>query len=383
MPLRSAREVRIPMTTILKVIGSGLGLWAAYLLWPEFLLFLFSVLMAVTLHPAVRWMEGKRIPRGLSVGIIAIFAVGLLAIFVTLVLPPLTAQMNQLLQNLPEFRGRILSRIPRRYPAVHKIVNELFESPSAPNVAGRLDRWLAWGQSAVSGLVLAVIVIVLTLYLLLHGKSLYAWILAFVPRNYREKLAITMHEVSDVVHAYVSGQLLVALLFAIFTAILLTILKVPAAAPLAVIAGFCDVIPVLGILLATVPAALLALAVSPGTAVTVLVAYVAYHLFEAYFLLPRIYGNKLKISSLAVLLALLIGGKLQGIIGAVLVLPIVAAYPIIERHWLRGYLSDRVLTDHKALAKAAETGSEVAIDVVLHGEKHASEKSSSSGDTKK
>jgi hypothetical protein len=74
---------------------------------------------------------------------------------------------------------------------------------------------------------------------------------------------------------------------------------------------------------------------------------------------------------------------LQGIIGAVLVLPLVAAYPIVERHWLRGYLAARVLTDHKALAKAAETGSEVAIDAVLHGEKHASEGRVLSGGLKK
>jgi hypothetical protein len=143
--------------------------------------------------------------------------------------------------------------------------------------------------------------------------------------------------------------------------------------PLAVIAGCCDVVPVLGILVATVPAVLLALAVSPRTAVAVLIAYVGYHLFETYILLPCIYGNKLKISTLSVLLALLAGGKLQGIIGIVLALPLVAAYPIVERHWLRGYLQARVLTDHKALAKAAETGSDVAIDAVLHGEKHASE----------
>jgi predicted PurR-regulated permease PerM len=52
-----------------------------------------------------------------------------------------------------------------------------------------------------------------------------------------------------------------------------------------------------------------------------------------------------------VLLALVIGARLQGIIGAVLVLPLVAAYPIIERHWLGGYLPSRVLTDHKALAR--------------------------------
>jgi predicted PurR-regulated permease PerM len=382
LPPRQRREIHLPMAAILKVIGSGLGLWAVFLLWPEFLMFLLSVLMAVTLYPAVRWMEGRRIGRGLSVVIIATFAIGVLAVFVAFVLPPLTAQVTHLLANLPEFRARILSRIPARYPMVQKAIHELFESSSSPKVTSTFDRWFVWGRSAVSGLVLAVVVLVLALYLLLHGKSLYAWILAFIPRTYREKLAVTMHEVSDVVHAYVSGQLLAALLFAIFTAVLLTILGVPAVAPLAVIAGVCDVIPVLGILLATVPAVVLALAVSPGAAVTVLVAYVAYHLFETYFLLPRIYGNKLKISSLAVLLAILVGGKLQGILGAVLVLPLVAAYPIVERHWLRGYLADRVLTDHKALAKAAETGSEVAIDTVLHGEKHASEKASAKGGKK-
>ena len=64
---------------------------------------------------------------------------------------------------------------------------------------------------------------------------------------------------------------------------------------------------------------------------------------------------------------------LQGLIGAVLVLPLVAAYPIIERHWLVGFLHSRVLTDHKALAQAAESGSDVAMDAVIHGEKHASE----------
>ena len=56
-PPRHTRDIRIPMSTILKVIGSGLALWAIMLLWPEFLMFLVAVLMAVTLHPAVHWME--------------------------------------------------------------------------------------------------------------------------------------------------------------------------------------------------------------------------------------------------------------------------------------------------------------------------------------
>jgi predicted PurR-regulated permease PerM len=373
MASSARQDLHVPMTTILKLIGSGFGLWAVWLLWPEFLLFLIAILFAVTLHPAVAWLERRRIPRGVSVIVIASLALALLALFVIFLLPPLTAQMTNLFQDIPAFRARILSRIPAGYPAVQAVIGAIFEWSASPKAITVFERSFAWGQSAVSGLVTAAIVFVLTLYLLLDGKSLYAWLLAFVPRTYREKLATTMDEVSDVVHAYVSGQLLVAVLFAIFVAVLLTLLGVPAAVPLAVIAGVCDVVPVLGILIATVPAVLLALTVSPTTAAVVAIAYVGYHLLETYFILPRVYGNKLKMSTLAVLLALLVGGRLQGIIGAVLVLPLVAAYPIIERHWLGGFLQSRVLTDHKALAKAAESGSDVAMDTVISGEKHASE----------
>jgi predicted PurR-regulated permease PerM len=372
-PPRHDREIRIPMSTILRVIASGLGLWAVIVLWPELLMFLVSLILAVTLHPVILWMERKRLRRGLSVVMMAAMAIGLLVLFVAFVLPPLTAQLTLLARDFPDFQARISSRIPTRYPGVRRVVRELLESPSSAKVSAMLERSFAWGQTALSGLVVAAVVLILTLYLLVDGRSLYAWLLAFVPRTHRERVANTANEVSDVVHAYVSGQLLAALLFAVFTAVLLIILGVPAVAPLAVIAGLCDFIPVLGILLAIVPAALLALSVSPGSAVAVIAAYAAYHLFETYFLLPRIYGNKLKLSTLSVLLALIVGGRLQGVIGAVLVLPLVAAYPIIERRWLGAYLRSRVLTDHKALAQAAESGSEDAIDAVISGEKHASE----------
>jgi predicted PurR-regulated permease PerM len=361
------------MATIFKVIGSGLALWAVFLLWSELLLFLVAVLLAVTLYPAVRWMEARRFGRGLSVLVIAVVGVGLLVTFVLLVLPPLTTQVEYLARNLPDVRARVSSRIPAKYPAVQKAIHELFESPFSPRAISLFQQSFAWGRSIVSALVVAAVVLILTLYLLLDGRSLYAWLLAFAPRAHREKLAETTAEISKMVHAYVGGQFLAALLFAIFTGIVLMILRVPAVLPLAVIAGLCDVVPVLGILLATVPAVLLALSVSPHAALAVFVAYVGYHLFETYFLLPRIYGHKLRISTLSVLLALLAGGKLQGLLGIVIALPLVAAYPIIERHWLRGYLQARVLTDHKALAKAAETGSEAAIDSVLLGERHASE----------
>jgi predicted PurR-regulated permease PerM len=151
-------------------------------------------------------------------------------------------------------------------------------------------------------------------------------------------------------------------------------MRVPAVLPLALLACVCDVIPVVGIIIATVPAVLLALSVSPTAAAVVLASYVIYHLFETYYIVPRFYGSSLRLSTLAVLLALIVGGTLQGVIGSVLVLPLVAAYPLIERIWLKDYLASEVLADHSALARAAETGSEEAVEAVLQGEKHVEER---------
>lgn len=150
---------------------------------------------------------------------------------------------------------------------------------------------------------------------------------------------------------------------------ILVAFNVPAALPLALLVGICDAIPIVGVVISTVPAVLMALTVSPVAAGGVLLFYVAYHVFETYVLVPRIYGRRLQLSTLAVLLALVVGGTLQGILGAVLILPLVAAYPIVERLWLHEYLSDEVIRDHAALERAAESGSETAVEAVFHGQK--------------
>ena len=122
--------------------------------------------------------------------------------------------------------------------------------------------------------------------------------------------------------------------------------------------------------LATLPAVLLAVTVSPSAAGGIFLLYVLYHVVESYFIVPRVYGHRLRLSTLAVLLALLAGTTLQGLIGAVLVLPLVAAYPIVERIWLASYLGSEVLKDHRALSKSHETGSHDAVETVLQGERH-------------
>jgi predicted PurR-regulated permease PerM len=360
-------ELHIPTKTILKVLAWIVIASAVIKLWPELIFLSLSLLLAVALAPLVNRMGRAGLSRSVSVSLIALALLMACVLLFAFVLPPLFKQGGEVAANFPAFRERAQQHLPQN-PVVKHLVTQLLLLPTKPEVAHQLNKPLVWGQMALSGVSTTFVVVIIALYFVLDGRRLYAWMLAYVPRRHREKMAQTVPEVSEVVFSYVRGQVITSLLFAVFTVAVLSLLKVPAAVPLALLAAICDIIPVVGIVVATAPAVMLALTVSPAAAASVACLYVGYHLLEAYVIVPRIYGKSMRISTLGVLLALIVGGSLQGIIGAVIVLPLVAAYPIIERIWLKGYLAPEVIQDHSALARAVETGRDTAIDAVLNGE---------------
>lgn len=362
-------DLHVPSKTLLKVAVWALLCWVAVKLWPELVYLSLSLLLSVAMAPLVNRMSALGLSRGQSVTLIALAMLGFAALVIAFVLPPLLHQGGEVASNFPAFRERAQEHLPQN-PVIRSLVSQLLLLPTKPEVAHQLNKPLVWGQMALSGATTTVVVLIIALYFVLDGRRLYAWMLAYVPRQHREKMARTVPEVTEVVFGYVRGQLLTSALFAVFCAVVLTYFGVPAALPLALLAGICDIIPVVGIVIATAPALLLSLTVSPTTAFAVTALYVGYHLLEAYVIVPRVYGKSLRLSTLSVLLALIVGGSLQGIVGAVIVLPLVAAYPIIERIWLKGYLAPEVIQDHSALARAAESGRETAIDAVLNGEEH-------------
>jgi predicted PurR-regulated permease PerM len=135
-----------------------------------------------------------------------------------------------------------------------------------------------------------------------------------------------------------AGQFITSLLCALYVFALLSLLHVPNALILAVLAGIFDVLPIIGFFLSVLPATAMALTVSPATALLVVALYLAYHLVESYFIVPTVYGNRLRLSTLTVLVSCMAGGLLAGVIGAIAILPLVASYPIVERIWLHSRL---------------------------------------------
>ena len=163
------------------------------------------------------------------------------------------------------------------------------------SVGSRLAPYgVAFVRSVANAAIVFVLAFILTLYLLIEGHRTYLWLLAFVPPQYRARADQTARDSRLVMFGYVTGNVATSIFAAGFVLVALSILKVPAALLLAVVAGVCDFVPVLGFILSAVPAVLLALTVSARTAVIVLVCYGAYHVIENYLIAPRVYGNRLQ-----------------------------------------------------------------------------------------
>lgn len=336
-------RLRVPFATLLKLAYFALLVICVIKLWSVILMFTVSVLLAVMLDPLAEIAERRGMKRGIAITLIALLLFGLLVTFVVVVLPLTAKEIVQLGRDLPQVVQRITSVSPRLKSAYAAVVSGLRTSPA---VKGWIMKAPLVGMYAAEGLVAIVLMLVITIYLLIEGRRMFEWLIAFAPEDKRGRIRRTACEAAGVVLAYMRGQAITCFLCSGVALTTLLVLHVPAAVPLAVLAFVCDLVPVVGTIVMTVPAVLLALLVSPVAAIVVIAVYLAYHLTESYLIIPRVYGKQMRLSTLTVLLAVTAGGTLQGPAGAVLILPFVAAYPIVERIWLREKLPEDTVEKH-------------------------------------
>jgi len=339
-------EVHVPVITILRVFGALLGAYAVYVLWPLLLLVFLALFLAVTLHSFVNWLDSRRIRHWVSLLVVIGGLVGVLSVGMALLVPALLDQVTHFGHELPRLREEALNQIPLSW-GVRKNIEHLLDTTNWSVADPWLGHVVSAGGAVINGVADVALVLVIALYLLIDGGKTYEWLLAFFSPLHRRKLRVTGQEISKVIFGYVSGQVITSLLVMIFTFIVLSVLRVPGALSLAILAGILDILPILGFIISTVPAALLALTVSPKTAVVVLILYLSFHVLENYLIVPKVYGKNLRLSTLTVLLGLLVGVLLAGIPGSLAALPVIASYAAIERIWLKPFLRDGVSEKHE------------------------------------
>jgi predicted PurR-regulated permease PerM len=349
-PLTQRVQVEVTWGSILRLLVAVLLAYAAFLLWPIFKLLVLAILIAVAVYPIVRWAERRGLPRWAGVVLASAALLVVVVGFFAIIAPMVFHQMDALAESLPGLRDKIIAQLPPS-GGVRQALEKSINSATVGDYRIVLERTLAVVQTTLGGLVNFVVVIAFSIYLIVDGPRALKWLIVFFPISEREKISRALHEISRLVSSYVGGQFLVSALCATYLFLILRILGVPMALLLGIIAGICDVVPVLGFFIAVFLAMAMGLTVSPSTAGLVFLLYGPYHLFEYFFIVPNVYGKRLKLSILAVPLAIVAGGTLGGIVGAIAALPIVAAYPVVERYWLAPKLAPDTVKEHEGSAR--------------------------------
>lgn len=167
-------------------------------------------------------------------------------------------------------------------------------------------------------------VLVVSFYLILSHDQFKNSISHLFHRSQRPRVIETLEQVDDKLGAWLQGQLILSLAIGIITYIVLSILQLPYALPLAILAGMLEVIPTLGPILASIPAIVVALTVSPTMAIVVTLLYIVIQMLENNILVPKIMQRAVGLNPVIVIIAVMIGANLMGVIGALLSIPFVS-----------------------------------------------------------
>jgi len=321
----TVHRIEISYKTILAVVLTVAAIWLLNVLLPILVVLVMALILVGTLSPAVGWLERHRLKRPLAIAIIFIGCAIVVGGIGLVTLPSLSAQVSQTLGDLPHLQKSLALRLES-----HHLTAPMADAIRSFNPEKRLKSLDMSSALAASLGVVEVIgylatSVVLAIYFIADGERTRGFLFAVFPRRFHVRLARVLLNLETIVGGYLRGQVITSLAIGVFTFGLLTITRVPNALALAAFAAVTDVIPFVGGLLATTPAVLVSLSRSGVVTGIVLCAMIGYQEFESRVIVPRVYGRALRLSSAVVVLALLAGGKLGGIIGALLALPIAAA----------------------------------------------------------
>lgn len=342
----SRRVFDIAPAAIVKVVAAVALIWLWLQLWQLAMLIVVAIVVAIGLDPIVRWLERRRVPRALAAAGTVLLLTLLVGSFFWITGASLADQARELSGRAGEIRHQVAAKMPA--PLRGAILRSGFPVETAKIASYLLDA----GRLIVSGAIVAVLALILTIYLLIEGQQTYAWMVAYAPPPYRDRVHVTASEARKAIYGYVVGNVATSIFATVVVFTALSLLHVPAALLLALLAGVFDFVPVLGFIFSSGPAILLGLSVSPGVGLAVAGVYAGYHLVENYYIGPKVYGDRLKLSNLAVIVAFAVGAQIGGVGGALLALPVAAIYPVIERVWLKDYLSRGAVETHQRLQDA-------------------------------
>ena len=331
-PTQVMRTVAIALLTTALLLGAFFLLWQVktFIGW-----FVIALFLAAVLNPAVNWLQRRHrlMKRPLAIGLTYLGVLVALLLVVGIFVPVLTDQINGFIKfvttaaNAPEGPTQYIKGL-----AKDNGLGGLFQRFSdqldelRKQLGGVLQNLLsASGQIVISfaGVIAALAtVLTLTFFLLLGSERYVNFGVGLFPERHQPLVRRLLSQSAGAISGYITGNLAISVICGITTFIVLLLLGMPYAAPLALLVAVLDLIPLVGATLGGALLVVVGLFVEPWKAVVLLVYIVVYQQVEGSVLQPLVYSKAVQLNGLVILIALLVGGQLLGIPGALLAIPV-------------------------------------------------------------
>jgi len=291
-----------------------------------------ALFIAAGLEPAVSWLTRRRLPRWSAVLLILLAVAGIVAGFMAAAIPPLTAQVSALVHELPHYMTTLqdhnseLGKLNARYH-VEQRLTKLLSSRGTALVGGVLGA----GELVLSAASSVLVVTVLVVYFLAAMPHIKMFLYRLAPASRRARVILIGDEIFVKVGGYMLGNFLTSLIAGIGTWAWLEIFGIPYSLLLGLLVALLDLIPVIGSTIGGAIVSLVALTVSLPVALATLAFYIGYRLAEDYLIVPRIMGRTVEVPAVVTVVAVLLGGALMGLIGALVAIPAAAALRLLLR----------------------------------------------------
>ena len=321
----------------------ALGVLVAYVLSQAVLqarsvivLVVVSMFLAVGLNPVVEAMTRRGIRRGMAVLVVFVIVIGAFVGFGFAVVPPAIDEGNQFVKNLPQYLQDLksngtINRLNQDYGIIDKLSAQVSNANLGGQVFGGL---LGFGKIVVSAVFSALTILVMTLYFLSSLPSIKHQAYQLVPASRRERVQKLGDEILTRIGGYVGGAATIAFVAALSSYLFLRIIDLQLALALALFVGLTDLVPLVGATIGAAVVTTLAFLDSPTKGIACIVFYVIYQQVENYFIYPRVMKKQVDVPAALTVVAVLFGGALLGVVGALLAIPTAAAVLLIVREVL-------------------------------------------------
>ncbi len=332
-PLGQRSPFRIGFTAALGVAGAYVILRALIDARQVLVLVAASAFLAIGLNPSVMWLERQGFRRRTSIGVVFTAVISFFVIFGLAVVPPVVAQAAQFVEKLPDYitalqDNRRISELNDRYAVLDRLRGYVENGRIGSQAVGGV---VGLGQLVLGTFFSLATVLILTLYFLSSFPDIKATAYRLVPRTRRARVGLLGDEMLAKVGGYVAGALTISGIATATSFVFLVVADVPYPLALAILVGLTALVPLIGATVGALVVTLVCLTVSVPVAIASAVFFVIYQQVENYVIYPRVMGRTVDVSPAATIVAVLVGGALLGVLGALLAIPTAAALQLLLR----------------------------------------------------